>query len=280
MKLKFFLKLGFIFVIMSCSKNNKTSYTYHKNKFWYKILAFESVNCDLNPNAHHYIKLNAVFKTQQDSVFFDSENNLNDNYYFNLNSTDTTNFILQLCKDKCIGDSLELLIPCNSFFKQNFDLNTVPFFVKNDSVVKAQIIIKSFSSEITPISNLKSKELAKITSFFKTEALMLANKDTLGFYWVKKPATLVLNEKDTLLKIIYKGYFLNGRQMDESPVNFTIKSGVPDQLIKGLNNVIKYLKIGDNAKIILPSQLAFGEMGSKELNIPPYTPLLYEITIK
>lgn len=263
---------------MSCTKTNKADYTYNKNKFWYKLLAFENEKCNLNTN--NFIQLNAVFKTQHDSVFFDSENNLNDNYYLNFNSTDTNNFILQSCKDKCVGDSLELLIPCNSFFKQNFDFNSSPFFVENDSVVKVQILIKALVSKITPITNLKNKETAKITSYFKTESLMLSKKDSLGFYWVSKPIKLISTKNDTILKISYKGYFLNGRQMDESPKNFSIKTGVPDQLLKGLNNVIKYLKVGDNAKIILPSQLAFGEMGSKDLNIPPYTPLLYEITIK
>lgn len=264
--------------MMSCTKTNKTDYTYHKNKFWYKLLAFENEKCDLNTN--NFIQLNAVFKTQRDSVFFDSENNLNDNYFFNLNSTDTNNFILQSCQNKCLGDSLELLIPCNTFFKQNFDFNNSPFFVKNDSVVKVQVLIKAITSKITPLTDLKNREIAKITSYFKTEPKMNSKKDSLGFYWVSTPIKQISTKKDTVLKISYKGYFLNGRQMDESPLNFSIKTGVPDQLLKGLNNVIKYLKVGDNAKIILPSQLAFGEMGSKDLNIPPYTPLLYEITIK
>ena len=39
------------------------------------------------------------------------------------------------------------------------------------------------------------------------------------------------------------------------------------------------LKKGEKAKIILPSQLAFGDQGSSNGVIPPYTPLVYQIEI-
>ena len=46
-----------------------------------------------------------------------------------------------------------------------------------------------------------------------------------------------------------------------------------------IHYVIKRLKKGQNAKIILPSRLAFGENGSSNGTIAPYTPLIYEIKI-
>jgi FKBP-type peptidyl-prolyl cis-trans isomerase len=77
----------------------------------------------------------------------------------------------------------------------------------------------------------------------------------------------------------YKGYLLSGKQFDESPENWQVNTATPDQMIKGLNYVIKFLNTGENTKIILPSYLAFGELGTGNI-IPPYTPLLYEINIK
>jgi FKBP-type peptidyl-prolyl cis-trans isomerase len=55
--------------------------------------------------------------------------------------------------------------------------------------------------------------------------------------------------------------------------------GTPDQVLKGINYVIPRLKVGQSAKIILPSRLAFGEKGSSNGTVPPFTPLLYEITL-
>ena len=99
-------------------------------------------------------------------------------------------------------------------------------------------------------------------------------------YWLSgKPSPSNLNSlKDKTISMSYKGYLLNGKQFDESPVNWEVNTATPDQMLKGLNYVIKFLNIGQNTKIILPSYLAFGELGSGNI-IPPYTPLLYEINI-
>jgi FKBP-type peptidyl-prolyl cis-trans isomerase len=67
--------------------------------------------------------------------------------------------------------------------------------------------------------------------------------------------------------------------VDSSPQNFQINYGTPDQLIRGLNYAICKLKIGRFSKIILPSHLAFGENGSSNGSIPPFTPMLYKISV-
>ena len=85
--------------------------------------------------------------------------------------------------------------------------------------------------------------------------------------------------KNKTISMTYKGYLLSGKQFDESPENWQVNTATPDQMIKGLNYVIKFLNTGENTKIILPSYLAFGELGTGNI-IPPYTPLLYEINIK
>jgi FKBP-type peptidyl-prolyl cis-trans isomerase len=68
--------------------------------------------------------------------------------------------------------------------------------------------------------------------------------------------------------------------MDEGETEFQMSYGDPNQLIAGLNNVMGLLKAGQNAKIIIPSRLAFGSYGSSTGIVPPFTPLLYEISVK
>lgn len=82
-----------------------------------------------------------------------------------------------------------------------------------------------------------------------------------------------------LIAIAYQGEYLTGRFLEKSPEKFEFTVGTPDQLLKGLNYVITRLKLGENAKIILPSRLAFGENGSSNGMVPPYTPLVYELEI-
>jgi len=51
------------------------------------------------------------------------------------------------------------------------------------------------------------------------------------------------------------------------------------QVITGLEIGIKKMREGGKAKIIIPSQLAFGENGSSTGIVPPYTSVIYEVTM-
>ena len=55
--------------------------------------------------------------------------------------------------------------------------------------------------------------------------------------------------------------------------------GSPDQLIEGLELGIQGLREGAEAKLIIPSHLAFGKEGSSSGIVPPYEPILYEVKI-
>ena len=55
--------------------------------------------------------------------------------------------------------------------------------------------------------------------------------------------------------------------------------GQEGQVIKGLEKAISFMNEGMKAKFIIPSQLAFGEMGSSSGIIPPNATLMYEIEL-
>lgn len=90
-----------------------------------------------------------------------------------------------------------------------------------------------------------------------------------------------LVKKGDLITIGYKGFFTNGLQFDEisGATAFTFTYGTPGQIIKGLDVVIKTMREGEKSKIIIPSQLAFGEKGSTTLIIPPFATVIYELEI-
>ena len=85
-----------------------------------------------------------------------------------------------------------------------------------------------------------------------------------------------------VLKINYKGYFLDGRQFESTydrgqPLEFTF--GEQGQVIKGLEKAISLMNEGEKAKFIIPSQLAYGGEGSSTGIVPPYTTVIYEIEL-
>ncbi len=272
----------FLLFIISCKRNGEKHFSYNKLGYYFQLIAFNSSTDQYRPNSVAWV--DACFKTQSDSVFWDSHNNFNNNFFIAIDSSNKTNFFKNYVAGLSALDSACLLIRTKDFYKQQFNSDKIPFFSKNDSIVKVNFKIRQLLSG-TEYANrntdLLKQEAEQIEAFFGSARDFEMAKDSLGFYWVDKPKTSplpVIVYKD-IVKLNYTGSFLNGRVFERSPENFEISFGTPDQLIKGINYVIKRLKKGQNAKIILPSRLAFGENGSSNGTIAPYTPLIYEIKI-
>ena len=84
------------------------------------------------------------------------------------------------------------------------------------------------------------------------------------------------------VKIHYKGYFLNGKQFESTydraqPLEFNF--GDEGQVISGFKTALGLMNEGAKMKFIIPSALAFGELGSSSNIVPPYTTVIYEIEL-
>lgn len=88
-------------------------------------------------------------------------------------------------------------------------------------------------------------------------------------------------KKGDEITIAYKGSFINGLEFDNisGKLAFTFSYGAQGQVIKGLDLSIKTMRDGQKSKIIIPSQLAFGEVGSTTLIVPSYTTVVYDLEI-
>lgn len=82
------------------------------------------------------------------------------------------------------------------------------------------------------------------------------------------------------VKVHYKGMLLDGTVFDSSyqrnqPIEFTLGVG---QVIKGWDEGISLLGIGDKASFIIPSDLAYGESGAGGV-IPPNATLVFDVEL-
>lgn len=87
-----------------------------------------------------------------------------------------------------------------------------------------------------------------------------------------------------LVTLAYTASFLdNGQVFDEqggAEGGLTFRLGDPDQVIKGLEVAAHLLPAaGGSGTFILPSELAFGPKGSSSGIVPPWTPVLYRVTV-
>ena len=82
------------------------------------------------------------------------------------------------------------------------------------------------------------------------------------------------------VKVHYKGMLLDGTVFDSSfkrnkPIEFTLGIG---QVIKGWDEGISLLGVGDKASFIIPSDLAYGASGAGGV-IPPNATLVFEVEL-
>ena len=82
------------------------------------------------------------------------------------------------------------------------------------------------------------------------------------------------------VSVHYKGQLLDGTEFDSSykrkqPLDFTVGIG---QVIAGWDEGILLLKVGDKARFVIPSQLAYGSQGAGGA-IPPNAALIFDVEL-
>jgi len=86
--------------------------------------------------------------------------------------------------------------------------------------------------------------------------------------------------KGDKVSVHYKGQLLDGTEFDSSykrkqPIDFAIGVG---QVIAGWDEGIQLLKVGDKARMVIPSNLAYGSQGAGGV-IPPNAPLIFDVEL-
>lgn len=270
-----------VLLLPACKEEKKPFWSRHPSGFYYRLHAFRT---DSNIYRQgHYALVTASFKTQSDSVFWDSFNNLNDRLFIKIDSS-SADILHRYVSTSAEGDSASILMGPSDFFYGRFKNDNIPFFSSMDSVIRIDFRIKKIMNpeEFRKLErDLLKDERYRIATYFKTDKNLELARDPLGFFWLERPQPSVESaiEEGDFVKIAYEGAFLNGRFLEKSDQDFEFIYGTPDQLLKGLNYVIGKLKKDQTAKILLSSRLAFGESGSSNGMVPPYTPLTYKIKI-
>ncbi len=282
---------GCFLVLLVCfgcdKKQHIEGYTRDDNGFYFKLLSIGDGN--EKPQLNNVVVFDAEMKTLSDSIFWDTKHDAANGLFVVLNS----NLLAGSCNHYFLnmveGDSVSLLVNPSVFFRNYFD-TIVPNFCKRDSLVKlnvklTQIISKQEYEALKNISQACDIEDTELQELQLIDSYLLQNykyvkADGNGIYTIHKSVTnLEPVEGGKKVKVAYQGFFLDGKPVDACEQSIEYIYGTPDQLIKGLNIVIGSLKKGETTKIIVPSRLAFGELGSSNGSVPPYTSLVYNIKL-
>lgn len=107
------------------------------------------------------------------------------------------------------------------------------------------------------------------------------NKTPSGLrYKILKKGTGKKAAKGAMVSVHYEGQLLDGMVFDSSykrnqPIDFTLGVG---QVISGWDEGIQLLQVGDKARFVIPSDLAYGSRGAGGV-IPPDAPLIFDVEL-
>jgi len=100
------------------------------------------------------------------------------------------------------------------------------------------------------------------------------------YYKINKEGNKNKPLKGQNIRVHYKGMLLDGTVFDSSiqrdqPIDFTLGIG---QVIAGWDEGISLLSEGASAKLVIPSELAYGANGAGGV-IPPNATLIFEVEL-
>lgn len=179
-------------------------------------------------------------------------------------------------------DRVNIIILADSFYKHTINKplpsyikkgDSISFYMKVFDVLSTAEMLQKQSDVDKHLIHDDSIALAKYLSNFSSP-----QKTQTGLYLIKTvdgSGALPKNGDKVLIK--YRAYLLDGGVIDRSPVEgYELTLGTK-QVIKGLEEAVKILKVGSRYKVIVPHYLAYGGEGSG--GVPAYSSIVFDVEI-
>ena len=137
------------------------------------------------------------------------------------------------------------------------------------------IFFISCGNDDQPVDYISQND-KEINNYLTTNNLQ-AEKSTSGLYYiVDNEGTGAYPHPSDQVRVVYKGYFLNGNIFDQSSpegVSFNLQ-----QVIPGWTEGITYFREGGSGMLLVPSHLGYGSQDYR--GIPGGSVLIFEIELK
>lgn len=276
-----FRNLGILLIftvsIMSCSSDG--SFQEHESGLKYKYFVHNEEAEE--PVVGDILELSMTYRTQKDSIVEASD-------FFRMQMNKPTHeggSIEDAFSLLHVGDSARFIIDAYNFYVKTRGIALPEFLQPGDKLIFDLKLIsflkyEEFEQERNTIISTNEKEEENLLRTYLKRTNVKVEPTNSGLYYITvKEGTGPKAVPGRKVKVHYYGYFIDGKPFDNSyeqgePIEFVLGVG---QVIPGWDEGISMMKVGEKAKLIIPSYLAYGNR--QRGPIPPFSTLVFEVEL-
>lgn len=151
---------------------------------------------------------------------------------------------------------------------------------KNSKQSETVVDPNQMAADLVAMNKAKHEaEIVEINEFIKNKGWNVTTTGTGLRYWIYENGAGQLAKTDDIVSIAYTVEQFDGKQLYEASRDKpgTFKVG-QDNVESGLHEMLLLMHVGDKAKVILPSYLAFGLTGDSN-KVSHDMPLVYDLEL-
>lgn len=238
------------------------------------------------PEAGDIISMKMTYGTP-DTLFFNSTEMPEQNMMLAMQESTYPGDFYEMMAMLHQGDSATFILNADSFFVKTAGYPKLPDFAKDLKDLEFHVMLTKIQTEEEVMAEMEAErntmrdeEGEKIAAYVQ-ENNIDAIPTEMGMYVIvteqgngPKPVA------GDNVKVHYTGMLLDGTKFDSSvdrgqPFEFVLGQG---RVIRGWDEGIAMLNVGSKARLIIPSEMGYGERGAGR-DIPPFSPLIFDVEL-
>ena len=293
-------------MITSCKNSPYPGYELGENGVYSKFYKHDEKG--MKPKVDDVVQVMMSYRNSKDSVIFDSRKNHRSEkkfVEFSLAKPAFNGCFEDALMSMSVGDSASFMVNADSLYLSTFKMKELPKFITKGTMVTFEAKLLKVTTKEEADKELKRKEEERKAMMAlrkdeepKTLAKYIADNkittkptaDGLYFIEVKKGNGSHPKTGDTV-KVNYTGALIDGKIFDTNDKEAAQKANMFDPrrpyepvefpvggLIKGFDEALLMMSPGSKAKLIIPSEIGYGEQGGGQV-IQPYSTLVFDVEL-
>jgi FKBP-type peptidyl-prolyl cis-trans isomerase len=294
---------GGMLIISACNKSPYPDYEKAEEGLYYKFFKHNENGKKVSQEGD-MLKLTMICKNSKDSITFNSQEFAPGAFGFQYSKTTFGGLFMKALSMMASGDSVSFAISADSIFNKNLPAEQIPPFVekgtmlilnfKVDTILTKEEVKKEEAKQMEEykiMMELRKNEEPKILANYLQENKVKIKPTKSGLYFIE---TLKGNGKKPQdgeeVLINYTGRFVTGEIFDTSDEETAKQAGIYNpkrnpvygptpfvvggKVIAGLTEGLKMMNPGSKAKMIIPSEIAYGDGQGM---VEPYATLIFDV---